>query len=587
MLICSLILCSMGFVWSQSSKDNTITIDLRDQKANINAAIDFNNPVTLTFENCDLIYAKNIRIGLTYKAQTKPLAELDCNKPFVLDFNKLLGEKPGSGIEISLVADAKSMNDNSFEFTFEVDPSGKLISNTIIPAVKEVLKSDVEFVDPQFFNPVAAPAFDVKGLTRVEYNPCTNKYSVFKSGSTDIEKHIRFYNQMKKNTGVIFLIKDFNTLKYDITVGKEFVSNFTDVPGLFTAAGDLLADLPELTSTEKTKSLGPELALITKLNQDLNEFFKIKMKDLDCICLTDFEDQKSKIIAQIKKEFNIADTVNILDFSKDYRTMRTQHIEKMKETNKDYNSVKFNEDFKKAFGMEMTPDALVQQTRMVLSTLVNTKFLYQYNVPQLQNADKIVFNLSINPKKDVGGVMHMTDELIEIPLRGGWKIDFSTGFYYSNIKNKEFGLRDVIRGDTLSAKEVVDEGGKDFGKHTAGITALMHIYPRMGSVQPALTFGVGKGLDLNYSFVFGGSLLMGRDNRFVISSGYNYSNVKTLSNRYLDVDNNLMEVDKSATSVVNVNRFKRGGFLSLTYSFGAKKVQKAAPVEEKKEEKKE
>src|SRR5690606_15641530 len=171
---------------------------------------------------------------------------------------------------------------------------------------------------------------------------------------------------------------------------------------------------------------------------------------------------------------------------------------------------------------------------------VNTKFHYQYSIPQLQNADKIIFNISINPKKNMEGAIHMTDELIEVPLRGGWKIDFSTGFYYSNVKNREFGLKDVIRGDTLSAKEIIDEGVKNAGRHTAGITALMHIYPRVGSVQPSLTFGVGKSLDLNYSFLFGGSLLLGKDNRFAISSGFNFSNVKTLSNKYLNVDNTRM-----------------------------------------------
>lgn len=141
--------------------------------------------------------------------------------------------------------------------------------------------------------------------------------------------------------------------------------------------------------------------------------------------------------------------------------------------------------------------------------------------------------------------------------------------------------------DSLIGKDIVIE---DAGK-TGGVTALMHVYPRLSNViQPSLTFGVGTSLDLNYSPLFGGSIMFGRENRFALSGGYNFSNVKVVSAKY-PINGHFERLKPDVVTLDTYNRFKRGGFLSVTYSLGlTKKTQEAtatAPskTEEKKPEK--
>jgi hypothetical protein len=243
-----------------------------------------------------------------------------------------------------------------------------------------------------------------------------------------------------------------------------------------------------------------------------------------------------------------------------------------KKDNPDYN---FNKEIQDLYTLLVTPDSLVNETRKLINFLFSTRFEYQYNVPKLENADAIIFTLNIKPKQGMTGSINVVDQKIKVPIRWGLKVDFSTGLYYSNVRSNMYALKnvyDATKPDSVIGKDIINEQDGEKGR-TGGVTALMHVYPRLGSFQPAITFGVGGSLDLNYSLLFGGSILFGRENRFGLSGGFNFSSIKVLSNKYYD-NGVLIRQKPDVTTVDTYNTMERGAFLSFTYSLGlTKKTQ--------------
>ena len=97
----------------------------------------------------------------------------------------------------------------------------------------------------------------------------------------------------------------------------------------------------------------------------------------------------------------------------------------------------------------------------------------------------------------------------------------------------------------------------------------MHLYPRIShSFNIGLSLGVGKALDNNYSILLGPSMLIGNQNRIALSGGWNFSNIKALSNSEYDSTGKLIQLPSTTTTVSYYNTFKTGYFFSLSYSFG-------------------
>lgn len=564
----------VNYAVAQNTGVNSLTINVKNHKINL-SKLALSQPIQIKFDSCQYLPTKKIRIAYTYKAQTKGLHDMDCDSSIRFSLPELTGGKITEVIELVFRTDVKEPNDNKFLFSIRIDHDGKILSQgSDQPGDAEPMISDFDFVDPAILNAVILPATASSKYPRIEYDPCNNAFEVYNDGTQTKRNFIRYKNKITDNRGLTFFVNNFNTLKYNIAIGKEFITNHTEVPELFSSVkGIATTTLAAADEESYEQQIQDQLSLIIKLGKDLKQYLTKKMNETDCGGLSTFEAEKASIIGNVKSKFSIPPAAAQLPFDKEYQRLKSQYISSVKTP--DFNVKEFNKIFSANYQLPITPDSIVRETRNLLTLLVSTKFEFQYNVPQLENADKIVFKVSINPKPDTNGSIHMTDELIEIPIRGGWKMDFSTGFYYSSIKNEQFGLRDVKLGDSVVAKDIVNEQGKNFGKHTAGVNALMHLYPRMSSFQPALTFGVGKSLDLNYSLLVGASILLGRDNHFVISGGLNYSNVKVLSNGNLDDKNSRLRVGKDVTAVNTYNQFKRGGFISITYALSAKKIQTA------------
>jgi len=288
--------------------------------------------------------------------------------------------------------------------------------------------------------------------------------------------------------------------------------------------------------------------------------------------MVNFEIEKATILVQINSALDISNC-NITSKYKELKEAAGIKDEDIKKY-----EIKLSND------KNIAPDKLVDNTQVLINKLISTSFEYQYNVPQLKNVDELVFNLNIKPKESASGGLHLSDETIAIPIRGGWKIDFTTGFYGSTISNQKYSLSNYEwekPDTTIMMKEIIQDSD---GKETIGITALMHVYQRLGVINTGPTFGVGVSLDLNYSLLLGWSILLGQKNRVALSAGFNFSSVKELSKNYQEINGKLL-LPNSSTEVNRHNTTKQGYFISLTYSFGlSNKKQEISKEEEKLED---
>jgi len=125
---------------------------------------------------------------------------------------------------------------------------------------------------------------------------------------------------------------------------------------------------------------------------------------------------------------------------------------------------------------------------------------------------------------------------------------------------------------------VINEEEKSVSFNT-GIALLAHAYSRSGKfANYGLTSGLSFNLNnQNLNYMFGGSLLLGEDQRFIISLGVTAGRVKELV-KYYNVGQEIPITELPLTSQVpTVEKLKATWFLSLTYNLGisdAKKTMK-------------
>lgn len=192
---------------------------------------------------------------------------------------------------------------------------------------------------------------------------------------------------------------------------------------------------------------------------------------------------------------------------------------------------------------------------------------YDKNFPpvKIENFDSTEFVVVIDNDKS------KDEETIKIPFRNrkGFKLDFSTGFLVSGLYDENYSIR-PNGSDNVQLKEEFKN------KLNLGITLLAHAYCRgTRFINPAITSGLSINLNtqtLNY--VLGGSLLLGEDQRFIISLGAVLGKVKALPN-YYKKDINIPTTELPETSAVPlVDKLKLSWFVGITYNLGISGKQK-------------
>ena len=111
-------------------------------------------------------------------------------------------------------------------------------------------------------------------------------------------------------------------------------------------------------------------------------------------------------------------------------------------------------------------------------------------------------------------------------VRGGWKIDDSVGAVLNYISDKTYFL-------DSGGKLQEQNKGASFNAVTPTVASMLHIYKRRsGEVAYAGTFGINAGFkeltDIKLGFLVGASAIVGRSQKFILSTGLSYLQVDRL-----------------------------------------------------------
>ncbi len=207
-----------------------------------------------------------------------------------------------------------------------------------------------------------------------------------------------------------------------------------------------------------------------------------------------------------------------------------------------------------------------------MSTKIQMTTTYPIPVVQIENYDFSEFQISVT---DTG--KSNTPEVISLPFRNtkGFKLDFSTGLALSGLGNKSYTIVESEREGFVQIKE----NDENFSRLSMGISLLAHAYFRNARFT---NVGITSGLTVNISnqslnYVLGGSLLLGEDQRFIISAGAIFGKAEHLKSYYktnTDIRADKLRIDQA---VPVIEQFRPSVFFGVSYNLGianaSKKIQ--------------
>ena len=214
--------------------------------------------------------------------------------------------------------------------------------------------------------------------------------------------------------------------------------------------------------------------------------------------------------------------------------------------------------------------------------IIDINFRVTSGVIQPKNNDMLRFDLTIKR----GEVDVMPTKEYEIMLKGGWKIDFSTGLFWNNLIDHEFTTKrlslpdttffvdeNFVTTDSITALGTTDKDSimrNENGNFNIGIGILAHVYPRTGSrANYGLTGGFIVGTDSRIKYVIGGSVILGYEQRLIISGGMALGQVKRLGSGLNEGE--LLSPVAGQTSIVPTRDgvWNNGWFLGITWNLGS------------------
>ncbi|MPR35239.1 hypothetical protein [Salmonirosea aquatica] len=159
-----------------------------------------------------------------------------------------------------------------------------------------------------------------------------------------------------------------------------------------------------------------------------------------------------------------------------------------------------------------------------------------------------------------------------IPVVGGWKVDFSTGVLFSGqLKNNHFFGQELYYAGSSedSSQSFIYE--KEAGTRLLlSIGAFAHLYKRTArKTSWALSPGVSTTTAFDgFLFHLGGSVLMGRETRLVLTLGATFKGSTLLDGRYRT--DRSYPTETLPREVPTVQVFPRTGwFVALTYNLSS------------------
>jgi hypothetical protein len=426
-----------------------------------------------------------------------------------------------------------------------------------------------------------------------------------------------------------FKIKNINRLLYQVIIAGKNVALETPVPDELTALfrltkSDTPAVSPEVAQQEQQQEMNAitsSLAFFT--NQVLNEYtiagasnleikaaitdfkssvasyleeakeFFLKLEDLRktelrliILAKSDFSEAVMKEKVEALKDLTALDSAYI-DLVNAYTKVNTQYILLKDELDAEDAEILENlfKEVSENYATTAPPSSLPAYTQVefLRNELLNPAN-FMVTAPPVQ-ADGDFINFKVETKFPNSGNGKSKDSISEsspslspnrnpmnfdfdIPVKGGWKVDFSVGPAFSfgkGAKDEQFYLEE----STTDGMSILRERDNN-SIVNPGVGAFMHIYRRSGTnVSWGGLFGVGAGFqnfdDANVSFYTGASLILGKKEKIMINAGLSFLKVERLKEPEFVVGNEYTTADFNLDAITE-KIFKGSVFVSITYN---------------------
>lgn len=391
-----------------------------------------------------------------------------------------------------------------------------------------------------------------------------------------------------------FVIKDINTFLYDVKVKGENISFHSDPPPVFQLFFD----------AEKFSKPAPSgaVALVAGTSfEDEAARYQEALRDLeiskqlydDVLLLIHVE---NKTQDEIKNEVNSADgiifsgspvtRVTILRKCQALRDAVQSQFGKVKSSfgalgtlnatqTKEYVDIQVQQGKVEAFDYK----ALFSNLALLYDQINNTKTFIVVSPPLIAEKDLITYQIEITPKKDLKYGTPKREEKFSVPLpiRGGAKIDFSTGLFLTltpELYDRSYRL------DSISPTEKTIKENPTRNNFVPSLGAMLHVSPRwLSLIKPCFSFGLGlKSTNLeDASYFVGIGAIMGQEERVILSAGFAGSRVSYLKSSYEVGDNVPFDTKPEDLTDKAFRRsdfnFKGLGFFAITYNLTSKKQE--------------
>jgi len=304
----------------------------------------------------------------------------------------------------------------------------------------------------------------------------------------------------------------------------------------------------------KTENYNKTDSIITKAINSLDTIFKVfKIKNNSII-----QDDIKKKFPDLKNE--ISKSINYIIASSEFFKNR---IEKARTADIVYYSKL----------LEYYSDLLRKSNDLQKTNYMN---FFQFITKAMTMSNTYEYKKAVSSKKDILDVKVIIinsvtkDTILKEVLtfrtyNGGLKFDFSTGFFYNNIIEKQYFTKK--RNDTIN--NVLEENGDNFDISIGG---LMHFsYQFSGNFRGGISTGLAVSpLDGKTRYLFGFSGLIGKEKLFGFNIGAAVSRINVLSGSVME-DSEGFFVPSSVTSTPTSKKTEWGFFFGLTYNLTRQK----------------
>lgn len=208
---------------------------------------------------------------------------------------------------------------------------------------------------------------------------------------------------------------------------------------------------------------------------------------------------------------------------------------------------------------------------MVLQDAMDNPTYFEVTSPPIQmEGDFVEFKIKTTPTRTNDLMPYEFGKTfpVEIPVKGGLKVDFSVGpviSFGSNARDDKYYLEPVPNTNSVTFLQRDNNNAI-----SPGLAAMMHFYKRSGT-NAAIggLFGVGAGFqsvqDANISIYAGASAVLGKREKIMLNMGVSYLSVSRLKNKEF-VPGTQYDASKIDIGSITEKVFKPSFFLSISYN---------------------